>query len=30
MEPIDDDLEGIIKGYEGLKLVGEKFDKINT
>lgn len=29
LEPNDDDLEGTIKGYENVKLVGEKFDKVN-
>lgn len=29
MEPIDDDLEGTISGYQSFKLVGEKYDKIN-
>lgn len=29
LEPIDDDLEGTIQGYQSFKLVGEKFDKIN-
>ena len=28
LEPIDDDLEATIKGYEGIKLEGEKFDKL--
>lgn len=29
MEPIDDDLEGTIAGYQSVKLEGEKYDKIN-
>lgn len=29
LEPIDDDLEGTIAGYQSFKLEGEKYDKIN-
>ena len=29
LEPIDDDLEGTIVGYQSVKLEGDKFDKIN-
>ncbi len=29
LEPIDDDLEGTIAGYQSFKLDGEKYDKIN-
>ena len=29
LEPIDDDLEGTIQGYESVKLEGEQFDKVN-